>query len=167
MVIHEASIHAKCCSGSTLHGSQRSVELQALEKRNDEDPRDNENSTSESHDQEHHRHAHHQKSLRGVALTLFHGDDAEGQQDPTEMKDIIEQGGIESAEDLAMFGDKDIDTLFQQAPHLKGTPLLKKMKLKGLAEWLRDRSDEGNGFPIHEVTPADINEKLLGERARS
>jgi hypothetical protein len=83
-----------------------------------------------------------------------------------EMQDIIEQGGIESAEDLAMFGDKDIDTLFQQTPHLKETPLLKQIKLKGLAEWLRDQHDERNGFPLHEATPADINEKLLTGRAR-
>jgi hypothetical protein len=80
-----------------------------------------------------------------------------------DMELIVEQG-IESAEDLAMFGDKDIDQLFQ-TPDLKATPLMKQLKLKGLAEWLRDRSFEGRGFPIHIVDQSDIHEKLI-DRAR-
>jgi hypothetical protein len=78
--------------------------------------------------------------------------------------DLILEQGIETAEDLAMFGDKDIDQLFR-TPDLMSTPVMKQLKLKGLAEWLRDRSLEGRGFPIHEVVPADINEKLM-DRAR-
>jgi hypothetical protein len=80
--------------------------------------------------------------------------------------DLHLEQGIESAEDLAMFGEKkDIDQLFQ-TPDLKATPLMKQLKLKALAEWLRDRSYEGHGFPIHEATPSDINEKVLMERAK-
>jgi hypothetical protein len=55
--------------------------------------------------------------------------------------DLHLEQGIESAEDLAMFGEKDIDQLFQ-TPDLKATPLMKQLKLKALAEWLRDRSYE-------------------------
>jgi hypothetical protein len=78
--------------------------------------------------------------------------------------ELISEQGIETAEDLAVCGEKDVDQLFQ-TPDLQTTPLMKQLKLKALAEWLRDRNAEGRGFPIHEATPSDISEKLLRDRA--
>jgi hypothetical protein len=83
--------------------------------------------------------------------------------DADEMEYIIAQG-IKSGKDLSLFGDKEIDQLFQ-TPGLKTVPLMSQLKLKALAAWLRNQSDAGHGFPIHVVTQEDVDDILM-ERAR-
>jgi hypothetical protein len=66
--------------------------------------------------------------------------------------------GIESFKDLALLVEKDIDQLFQKQS-LQDVPLMKQLKLKGLAEVLRER--RGLGIPPDlGITQEDVDAKL-------
>jgi hypothetical protein len=78
---------------------------------------------------------------------------------------IVIESGIESTEDLMLFGEKDIDQLFQ-SPDLMKIPHIKRLRLKGLAEFLRDQRNEGIFFPIDKVTRSDIDGTLMNRAQR-
>jgi hypothetical protein len=77
---------------------------------------------------------------------------------------VVEQG-IDSVESLSIFDDDDIDQLFATA-NLRTVPRIRPLRFKGLAGWLRDKNDHGQGFPIESITMAQID-VLLRERAQN
>jgi hypothetical protein len=62
---------------------------------------------------------------------------------------IVEQG-IDSSVALTIFDDAEIDGIFA-TQHLRATAKIRLLRLKGLAEWLRDKYDRGLGTPIEQV----------------
>jgi hypothetical protein len=77
---------------------------------------------------------------------------------------VVEQG-IDSVESLSIFDDDDIDQVFATA-NLRTVATIRSLRFKGLAGWLRDKNDHGQGFPIESITMGQID-VLLRERAQN
>ncbi len=83
---------------------------------------------------------------------------------PAQANRVVEQG-IDSVESLTIFDDDGIDQVFLTA-NLRTVTKIRSLRLKGLAYWLRDKNDHGQGFPIESITRAQID-ILLRERAQN